>query len=395
MSLIIQKYGGKALATPEDIKQVARLIYARHKDGVQLVIVVSAMGDTTDRYVAMAKSVNPSPAGRELDVLLSVGERISIAMLALALNALEKDLAVSLTGAQAGIITDTVHTAAKIVEIRPLRVREILDQNRIPVIAGYQGITTDKNISTLGRGGTDATAVGLAVALHAERVEFMKDVDGVQSADPKIIPTARVIPEMSYDDVLQMMGCGAKILQVPAVEMAAEHKLKLAVGNSKTGIAGTILTDRPLGRRTLTAVIVTENVRCVQFDSITNLLKAVNALRDAGCSPLIAGNSGGKALLVLKREEEIARELFPAPLMPHEKLSLVSLIGPGVGSASDLAEMIQRKLAPYRDQIASIYFTESRLSVLLPMPAARQFAEAVHDLCLLDDLASPPAVRAS
>jgi aspartokinase len=193
--------------------------------------------------------------------------------------------------------------------------------------------------------------------------------------------------------VLQMMGCGAKILQVPAVEMAAEHKVKLAVGNSKTGVAGTILTDRPLGRRTLTAVIVTEDVRCVQFDSIPNLLKAVNELREAGCSPLIAGNSGGNALLILKREEEIARELFPAPIVPHEPLSLVSLIGPGVGSVSDLAETVQRKLAPYRDQIASIYFTESRLSVLLPMPAARKFAEAAHDLCLMNDLASPATAR--
>jgi len=395
MSLIIQKYGGKALAAPEDIKQVARLIHARHKDGVQLVVVVSAMGDTTDRYTAMAKSVNSSPAGRELDVLLSVGERISIAMLALALNALEKDLAVSLTGAQAGIITDTVHTAAKIVEIRPLRVREILDQNRIPVIAGYQGITTDKNISTLGRGGTDATAVGLAVALGAERVEFMKDVDGVQSADPKLIPTARVIPEMSYDDVLQMMGCGAKILQVPAVEMAAEHKVKLAIGNSKTGVAGTILTDRPLGRRTLTSVIVAENVRCELFDSATNLLRAVKALREAGCSPLLSGNSGGKSLLILKREEEIARELFTEPLMPREQVSLVSLIGPGVGSASDLADMVQRKLAPYRDQIAAIFMTESRLSVLLPMPAAQQFAEAAHRPCLSNDLADASPARAS
>ena len=165
-------------------------------------------------------------------------------------------MAVSLTGAQAGIITDTVHTAAKIVEIRAQRVREVLDQNRIPIIAGYQGITTDKNISTLGRGGTDATAVGLAIALGAERVEFMKDVDGVQSADPKLIPTARVIDEISYEETLEMMGCGAKILQVPAVEMAVEYGVKLAVGNSKTGVAGTILTDRPLGRRTLTAVVL-------------------------------------------------------------------------------------------------------------------------------------------
>jgi aspartate kinase len=387
LSLIIQKYGGKALANAEDVQQVARLIYERRKAGTALVIVVSAMGDTTDRYLGMARSVNPSPAGRELDVLLSVGERISIAMLALALNALEQDLAVSLTGAQAGIITDTVHTAAQIVEIRPQRVREILDQGKIPIIAGYQGITTDKNISTLGRGGTDATAVGLAVALGAERVEFMKDVDGVQSADPKLIPTARVIEQMSYEDVLQMMGCGAKILQAPAVEMAAEHRVPLAVGNSKTGVTGTILTDRPLGRRTLTAVILTNNVRAILFDSSEHLLQAVKSLREAGCAPLLCGTSGGRALLLIKQDDPIARSVFAEPLIPHEALSLVTLLGPGLGGVSDLADHVHRKLVPYVDQLAALSLTESRLSALLPAAAAATFAETAHSLCLRDDSA--------
>jgi len=382
LSLIIQKYGGKALATAEDIRHVARIIYDRRKAGAQLVIVVSAMGDTTDRYLSMARGVNASPAGRELDVLLSVGERISIAMLALALNAIEEDLAVSLTGAQAGIITDTVHTAAQIVEIRPQRVREILDRGQIPIIAGYQGITTDKNISTLGRGGTDATAVGLAVALNAECVEFMKDVNGVQSADPKLIPSARVIPQMSYQEVLQMMGCGAKILQVPAVEMAAEHKVKLAIGNSKTGVAGTILTNKPLGRRTLTSVVLSENVQCYLFDSTRSLTQAIEQLRELGRSPLSAGLSGGRGLLVLANESGGAIPIFGKPEIPREQLSLVTLIGPGVGSASELATTVQRKLSPFLEQTAAYHVTESRLSVLLPKEAARSFAASAHTLCL-------------
>lgn len=384
MSLIIQKYGGKALATAADIKDVARLIYERRKSGAALVIVVSAMGDTTDRYLEMARAVNPAPSGRELDVLLSVGERISIALLALALNALEKDVAVSLTGAQAGIITDTVHTAAQIVEIRPLRVWEALEQNRIPIIAGYQGITTDKNISTLGRGGTDATAVGLAVALKAERVEFMKDVEGIHTADPKMIPTARVIGEASYEEVLQMMGCGAKILQVAAVEMAAQHKVKLAIGNSKTGIAGTILTEKPLGRRTLTAVSVMPDVRCMLFDSTEHLADAVRQLRVSGCAPLLASQSGGKGLLVLRPEDRVTPEFCETPEIAREPLSLVTLIGPGVGSASALAEAVQKKLKPYYDQVAALQITESRLGVLLPTETARCFAEAVHALCLTE-----------
>jgi aspartate kinase len=382
MSLIIQKYGGKALASAEDIRHVARIIHERFRAGTQIVVVVSAMGDTTDRYLEMARGVNANPAGRELDVLLSVGERISIAMLALALNAIEKDIAVSLTGAQAGIITDTVHTAAQIVEIRPLRVREVLDQGKIPVIAGYQGITTDKNISTLGRGGTDATAVGLAVALGAERVEFMKDVDGVHSADPKLIPAARVIPEMSYQEVLQMMGCGAKILQVPAVEMAAEHHVQLAIGNSKTGVAGTILTDKPLGRRTLTAVVLSENVRCVLFDSALHLSEAIAELREAGYTPLMASLSGGRGLLVM-RNGEVPLLAFHEPEVPREPLSLVTLIGPGVGSCSDLAAAVQHKLKPFLDQMAAFHSVESRLSVLLPELTAKRFAQSAHQLCLV------------
>lgn len=382
MSLIIQKYGGKALEKPEDIRNIARMIYDRARAGTQLVVVVSAMGDTTDRYLGMAKSVNPHPAGRELDVLLSVGERISIAMLALALNALEKDIAVSLTGAQAGIITDTVHTAAKIVEIRPSRVREILEQGRIPVIAGYQGITTDKNISTLGRGGTDATAVGLAVALGAERVEFMKDVDGVHSADPKMIPVARVIPQLSYTEALEMMGCGAKILQVPAVEIAVEHHVKLAIGNSKTGVAGTILTERPLGRRTLTAVVLTPDVHCLLFDSSFELLQATDSLREQGRGALFASQSGGKGLLVVTSDDAHQLYLNGLRQIVHEPLALVTLIGPGVGGASELAGHVQRKLAPFRDVIAAVNITESRFSVLLPTIDARRFAGSVHDLCL-------------
>ena len=289
LSLIIQKYGGKALATAEDILQVARLVHARYKSGTQIVVVVSALADTTDQYVRMARAVNHDPRGRELDMLLSTGERIAIAMLALALNGIESEIAVSLTGAQAGIITDTVHTAARIIEVRPLRVKEVLDKHQIPIIAGYQGITTDKNISTLGRGGTDATAVALAVALGAERVEFMKDVDGVSSGDPKLIPVARTLEQLSYAEALEQMGCGAKILQVPAVEMAAEFKIPLAIGNSKTGIAGTIITDKPLARRTLTAVVQTPAsvLQCKDTEEFDEISKAA---REHGVIPLLASS---------------------------------------------------------------------------------------------------------
>ena len=393
MSLIIQKYGGKALAQPEDLQQVARLIYERFQSGTQLVIVVSAMGDTTDRYLNMARSVNKSASGRELDVLLSVGERISIAMLALALNSLQAGLAVSLTGAQAGIITDTIHTAANIVEIRPLRVREILDQGKIPIIAGYQGITIDKNISTLGRGGTDATAVALGVALGAERVEFMKDVDGIYSADPKLIPVARVIPELSYTEALEMMGCGAKILQVPAVELAAEQGVPLAVGNSRTGEYGSIISAKPLLRRTLTAVVLEPNVKSLYFNCSKDLLDKVRNLAQCGCSPLLVVSAGDTNLIVLKQAEAERIEAaglssdsasHPSSLIPHP-LTLVTLVGPGVGGFGDLAAAVQDRLAVFDKHVVAMNLTESRLSVLLPNSPARLFSASAHELCMISN----------
>jgi aspartate kinase len=380
LPLIIQKYGGKALAAPEDILQVARLVHERHKQGTQIVVVVSALADTTDQYVRMAREVNHDPRGRELDVLLSTGERIAIAMLALALNGIESEIAVSLTGAQAGIITDTVHTAARIIEVRPLRVQEALDKHQIPIIAGYQGITTDKNISTLGRGGTDATAVALAVALSAERVEFMKDVDGVSSGDPKLFPVARTLEQLSYSEALEQMGCGAKILQVPAVEMAAEFRVPLAIGNSKTGVAGTIISDKPLARRTLTAVVQTP-ASVIQCESGEEFEQISASMREHGVIPLLA-SSGSESLIAFKSSDE-PHLLFPKFAFRFDSsCDLVALFGPGVGGAGELADFAQLKLKNYRAQLRAQFATENSLLVLLNRSVSKEFAASAHELCL-------------
>jgi aspartate kinase len=390
LPLLIQKYGGKSLAASDDVKQVAELILKRVDSGMQIVVVVSAMGDTTDRYMGMARAVNPQPAGRELDVLLSVGERISIAMLALALNGIRPEIAVSLTGAQAGIITDTVHTAARIVEIRPQRVREILDQGRIPVIAGYQGITTDKNISTLGRGGTDATAVGLAVALGADRVEFMKDVDGISSADPKLIPTAKIIDRLSYEEALEMMGCGAKIIQAPAVEMAAEHNIPLAVGNSRTGVAGTIVTDKPLIRLTLTAVHIMENVDCIAGLTSTEYFTLLDAIRDNGFSPLESFRRGNSSTVTLRHGAADSLKSRPGTL--DSSCDLITLIGPGVISNNELARAIHELIRARAQDIVAINAAATRLSLLMKHSAAQSFALCAHELCIkLPAPEAPPA----
>ncbi|MCB1059933.1 MAG: hypothetical protein KDB65_06870 [Calditrichaeota bacterium] len=379
MPLVIQKYGGKTVATPEDILQVARSVHARVKVGTQVVVVVSALADTTDQYVQMARAVNPQPRGRELDVLLSTGERVAIAMLALALNSIEADIAVSLTGAQAGIITDTLHTAARIVDVRPLRVREVLDQGKIPVIAGYQGITTDKNISTLGRGGTDATAVALAVALGAERVEFMKDVDGVASADPKFVDGARILPQLDYDEALSMMGFGAKILQVPAVEMAAEFGMPLAIGNSKTGVAGTIITDKPLSKRTLGAVVRTE-ATILPLATHDEFLFVERLLREQGILPLFL--RGGDHPLVVLRASDEPRLLFGnyGDVM-DETHDLIALFGPGAGGVGSLADRIASELVLYQSTICEEIYFENRLLLLLKREVSAEVCGKLHELC--------------
>lgn len=379
MSLVIQKYGGKTLATPADILQVARLVHARVKAGTQVVVVVSALADTTDQYVAMARAVNPEPRGRELDVLLSTGERVAIAMLALALNSIEPDIAVSLTGAQAGIITDTLHTAARIVEVRPLRVREVLEQGKIPVIAGYQGITTEKNISTLGRGGTDATAVALAVALGAECVEFMKDVDGVASADPKVVTSAKILPQLDYDEALSMMGFGAKILQVPAVEMAAEFGMKLAIGNSKTGVAGTIITEKPLARRTLGAVVHTPAI-ILPLASLPEFLFVERFAREVGILPLYL-QGGESPLAVFKQSDQPHLLLKDNAGTMNSDFDLVALFGPGAGGVGALADGIATAVAPFREVIRDEIYLENRVLILVERSRSLELVRRLHPLC--------------
>lgn len=379
MPLIIQKYGGKCLASADDVKAVAAQIVARYDAGDRPVIVVSAMADATDKYLALARQANENASGRELDVLLSVGERISIAMLALAINAIREGLAVSLTGAQAGVITDTQHAAARIVEVRAQRVRDILSQGRIPVIAGYQGITTEKNISTLGRGGADATAVALAIALGAERVEFMKDVTGISTADPKLIPTARVIPQISYAEALELTGCGAKILQLPAVELAAQHKIPLAVGNGRTGRVGTIVSDHPLMRRTLTTIVFVPCVTHHQLPDIPFVL--LDALRKEGIHPLVVSWGPGGGDLVLSRADAASiwsNPALEAHLGAGRELSLVTFVGPGTGSSGMIFAKASFCLSPFAHQCHGLLLSETRFAVLLEENAARAFARAAH-----------------
>ena len=240
MSLVVCKFGGTSVASPERIKMVANKLIAKKKAGDDVVAVVSAMGKTTDELVGLANALNTNPPARELDRLLSTGEQVSMTLLAMALEA-QGYRAMSFTGRQAGIRTDGTHNKAKIVSVRSDRIMETVDKGIIPVIAGFQGIDDNDDMTTLGRGGSDTSAVALAVALGADVCEIYTDVDGVFTADPRIVPTARRIPAIGYDEILEMSSCGSKVLALRCVEYAQRFKMPLHVRSSFSHRPGTLV----------------------------------------------------------------------------------------------------------------------------------------------------------
>jgi aspartate kinase len=258
MALIVQKYGGSSVSDAERIKRVAERIVTARKAGHEVVVVVSAMGDTTDELLDLASQVSPVPPGRELDMLLTAGERISMALLAIAIHNLGYE-ARSYTGSQAGVLTTSTHGRARIIDVTPGRLRNALDEGAIAIVAGFQGVAQDtKDITTLGRGGSDTTAVALAAALHADVCEIYTDVDGVFTADPRIVPSAAHIKRVTYEEMLEMAACGAKVLMLRCVEYARRFRMPIHVRSSYTYSDGTMVTgameDLPLEQALITGV---------------------------------------------------------------------------------------------------------------------------------------------
>ncbi|NKQ26461.1 aspartate kinase [Streptomyces galbus] len=256
MGLVVQKYGGSSVADAEGIKRVAKRIVEAKKNGHQVVAVVSAMGDTTDELIDLAEQVSPIPAGRELDMLLTAGERISMALLAMAIKNLGHN-AQSFTGSQAGVITDSVHNKARIIDVTPGRIRDSLDVGNIAIVAGFQGVSQDtKDITTLGRGGSDTTAVALAAALDAEVCEIYTDVDGVFTADPRVVKKAKKIDWISFEDMLELAASGSKVLLHRCVEYARRYNIPIHVRSSFSGLQGTWVSSEPIGDQQVEQAII-------------------------------------------------------------------------------------------------------------------------------------------
>src|SRR5437016_4567988 len=240
--LIVQKYGGTSVGNPERIKNVAARVARYHAKGDQIVVVVSAMSGVTDNLIKLAKEIMPLPNEREMDMLLATGEQTTIALTAMALHAIGVP-AVSLTGAQAGIVTDGVHTKAKIKNITPREAHRLLDQGNVVIVAGFQGQTSGGQITTLGRGGSDLTAIALAAALKADLCQIFTDVDGVYTADPRVVPEARKLAEVSYDEMLELAGSGAKVMQLRSVEIAKKFGVIFEVRSSLNDNPGTLVKE--------------------------------------------------------------------------------------------------------------------------------------------------------
>jgi aspartate kinase len=247
VGLVVQKYGGSSVADAEGIKRVAKRIIEAKKNGNQVVVVVSAMGDTTDELIDLAGEVSPISSGREFDMLLTAGERISMALLAMAIKSLGHE-AQSFTGSQAGLITDSVHNKAKIIDVTPGRIKDSVDEGNIAIVAGFQGVSQEsKDITTLGRGGSDTTAVALAAALNAEVCEIYTDVDGVFTADPRVVKKAQKIDWISFEDMLELASSGSKVLLHRCVEYARRYNIPIHVRSSFSGLPGTWVSNEPLG----------------------------------------------------------------------------------------------------------------------------------------------------
>jgi aspartate kinase len=399
VGLVVQKYGGSSVADAASIKRVAQRIVDTKKDGNDVVVVVSAMGDTTDELLDLAQQVTPLPPGRELDMLLTAGERISMALLAMAIANLGAS-ARSFTGSQAGVITDSVHGKARIIDVTPGRITEAVGKGHIAIVAGFQGVSQDtKDITTLGRGGSDTTAVALAAALHAEVCEIYTDVDGVYSADPRLVSNARQLPTVSYEEMLELAACGAKILHLRCVEYARRYGVPVVVRSSFSSKPGTTITGEPpveqaiisgvahdLSEARVTVVGVPdkpgEAARIfraiadaeVNIDMIVQNVSGAAGRTDISFT-LPKSDLAGAMSALTKQQASVGFE----QLLSDENIGKVSLVGAGMRTHPGVSATFFEALGEAGVNAEAISTSEIRISVVCrdtDVPAA---VKAVHD----------------
>jgi aspartate kinase len=393
---LVMKFGGTSVADTEKIRRVASRLVEAKRGGSRVVAVVSAMGQHTDELVSLAHEVSPQPKPREMDMLISVGERISCALVAMAIADLGLD-AISLTGSQAGIVTDTVHGKAKIVEVRAHRIHEALDSDRIVLVAGFQGVSTDFDITTLGRGGSDTTAVALAAALGADACEIYTDVEGVFTADPRLVPGARKLHAVSYEEMLEMAASGAKVLALRSVEFARNHGVKLHVRSTFTGDEGTWITEedeRMLEKAMISGVTHTLE-EAVYRVSGTDRADLFDALADASVSVDTIIQTGDDIVFSAPIEDRAATEAalgrLDANWEERADLGKVSVIGAGMKSHPGIAARTFQTLRDLGVEPDLVATSPIKIAFYVPEGDVERTVVALHEAF---ELSSVEAERA-
>ena len=409
MGLIVQKFGGSSVSDAESIKRVAARIAATKRSGQQVVVVVSAMGDTTDELIDLANQVSPIPNGRELDMLLTAGERISMALLAMAISNLGLE-ARSFTGSQAGIITTSTHGRARVIDVTPGRIQEALKEGAIAIVAGFQGVAQDtKDITTLGRGGSDTTAVALAAALDADVCEIYTDVDGVFSADPRIVPTARKLKSVTYEEMLELAASGAKVLHLRCVEYARRFNLPIHVRSSFSNLEGTwVVKDQPEGgsmeqaiisgiahdkseaKITIVGVPDRAGVAARIFQAIAdadinidmivqNVSAAATGLTDISFT--LPRTEGSRATSIVQK---LQGEIGFQSIQYDDQIGKLSLIGAGMRSHPGVTANFFAAMASAGVNIEMISTSEIRISIVCRQADIERAVQAAHTAFDLD-----------
>ena len=401
MAVLVQKYGGTSVGAAEKIRRVAERIAAARRAGNSIAVVVSAMGDTTDRLIELAESISAAPDPRELDVLLSTGELVSCTLVTMALREIGEE-AVSMSGAQAGIRTDTAHGSASIVEFDAERVRQALDAGRIVIVAGFQGVTHEMDVTTLGRGGSDTTAVALAAALGAERCEVYTDVDGIYTADPRIVPDARKLSDVGYEEMLELASYGAK-MHPRSIELAAWYNTPVLVASSARDVPGTLIHDvapegegmevankvrgvtyeRGVARITLRAVPDRPGIAAAVFEplaesniSVDTIVQNASAERLTDLS-FTVDRSDLRAALEVTRG--VAGTIGAGECVSHDNLGQVSIVGTGMQNAPGVAAVMFSALAEAGVNIEMITTSQIRITCVVGEEQVNDAVRTLHD----------------
>jgi aspartate kinase len=403
VGLIVQKFGGTSVADPERIRAVAEHVAFTKRHGHDVVVVVSAMGKSTDNLIKLANDVSSTQPAREMDMLLTTGERISMALVCMALADLGVE-AVSFTGSQVGIITDTVHTKAKIIEVKGDRAREALAQGKVCVVAGFQGVSTEREITTLGRGGSDTTAVALAAALEADSCEIYTDVTGVFSADPRIVPQARKLQHINFDEMLEMAGAGSKVLALRSVEFARNHNVPIQVRSSFTWEPGTwvtsqepsmedpiisgVVTDVSEAKVTVRKVPDKPGVSAGLFEPLAqanvNVDMIVQNTSEEGTTDISFTVPKSDMKVAQSIVDDVAKKIGAAGVVNDDAIAKISLVGAGMKTSPGIAAKMFRTLAENDVNIQMISTSTIRISVVVGAADLERAARSLHTAFGLD-----------